>query len=87
MNKKKKCFLYLFLGSQTIPTRQAEDILSQRFPVSREANNELMFSYMRPSKRQNYDTYLFFPMCGGSEEKWRYDQNLNVFFNSWETMI
>lgn len=69
MNKKKKCFPYLFLGSQTIPTRQAEDTLSQRFPVSCEANNELMFSYMRPSKRQNYDTYLFFPMCGGSEEK------------------
>lgn len=63
--QEKKCFLYLSLGSQTTPTRQAEDTLSQRFPVSREANNELMFSYMRPSKRQNYETYLFFPTCGG----------------------
>ena len=57
--KKKKCF-YLFLGSQAIPTRQAEDTLFQGFPVSSQANNELMFSYMRPRKRHNYETYLFF---------------------------
>lgn len=66
MNKKKLLLGYFFLVSQTMLIRQDKDTLSQRFPVSSQANNELMFSYtcMRPSKRQNYDTYLIFPVCG-----------------------
>lgn len=62
--QEKKCFYLVFSFSRVQKPYHLDRLKTQRFPVSSQANNELMLSYMRPRKRQNYDLPLFSLIAG-----------------------